>query len=146
MGLAAFWLAVAVLIGREYRRLAAENLTNVAPTLTRAIPDAELRPGERFHHQLPAGLFIDQDPGDVLTLSARCHGGSPLPGWLRFDAHQHRFHGDGVDWTEDELVVEVFATDNDGVSTSGTFVIRRVTVRVEDQDPGLRMAGYTPPA
>jgi len=79
MGLAALWFAVAVLIGREYKRLAAEKLTNVAPQLTDAIPDAELRPGERFVHQLPHGLFVDQDPGDVLTLSARCHGGDPLP-------------------------------------------------------------------
>jgi AAA family ATP:ADP antiporter len=146
MGLAAFWLAVAVLIGREYKRLAAEKLTNVAPTLTRAIPDAELRPGERFLHQLPEGLFVDQDPGDVLTLSARCHGGAPLPAWLRFEAHEHRFHGEGVDLQEDELVIEVSATDNDGVTTSGTFVIRRVTVRVEDPDEALRISGYTPPA
>ena len=125
MALAAFWLAVAFAIGKEYRRLAAEKMTNVAPQLTRPIPHAEVQPGQPFEHRLPADLFVDRDPGDVITLSACAPGGAPLPGWLRFDAMRHRFHGTPVEWVEEELVIEVVATDNDGVTTSGTFVIRR---------------------
>lgn len=126
--LASFWLATAMLIGRMYRDLAHRNLTNAAPRLTGEIPHAELKPGVPFVHQLPPDLFEDSDPGDVLTLSARCADGSPLPGWLRFDARHHRFHADGHGFELDELHVEVVATDNDGESVSGTFVIRRVTV------------------
>ena len=126
--LAAFWIAVAYAIGRQYRRLAAQNLTNAAPTLTRPIPHAELRPGERFEHALPRDLFVDQDPGDVLTLTACREGGAPLPEWLRFDPHAHRFHGVCGHFEADEMMVQVIATDHDGVSVSGTFLIRRAVV------------------
>ena len=125
VALAAFWLAVALAIGKEYRRLAAEKMTNVAPQLTRPIPHAEVRPGEPFEHHLPADLFVDQDPGDVITLSARRPCGSPMPGWLRFDSLGQRFHGTPEEFFAEELVIEVVATDNDGVAVSGTFVIRR---------------------
>lgn len=127
VGLAAFWLAVAFAIGKEYRHLAAKNLTNAAPLLTRPIPPAQVTPGRRFEHHLPHDLFVDHDPGDVLKLSARGQNGIALPAWLNFDAHGHRFHGEPLGVIEEELVVEVVATDNDGVSVCGIFVIRRVT-------------------
>jgi hypothetical protein len=110
-----------------YRELAHRNLTNAAPRLTGEIPHAELAPGVPFVHQLPPDLFEDSDPGDVLTLSARCADGSPLPDWLRFDARHHRFHCDGRGIQCEELRIEVVATDNDGESISGTFVIRRIS-------------------
>lgn len=125
--LASFWIAVAMLIGRMYRELAHLNLTNAAPRLTGEIPHAEFKPGVPFVHQLPPDLFEDSDPGDVLTLSARCADGSPLPDWLRFDARHHRFHCDVHHGGFEELLIEVVATDNDGESISGTFVIRRVS-------------------
>ncbi len=123
--LAAFWVAVAVAIGREYRRLAAANLRNSAPQLTRPIPHATARPGEQFEHQLPPNLFVDRDPGDVLHLRASACGGAPLPDWLRFDALRQRFHGVACEGMADETVIEVVATDHDGVAASGRFVIRR---------------------
>jgi len=126
-GLAAFWLAVAIAIGKEYKRLAAQNLTNAAPVLTRDIPHAECMPGKRFEHQLPEDLFVDHDPGDMLKLTARRPCGSPMPSWLRFDPHAQRFHGHPTGLIDEELLIEVVATDNDGVSVSGTFTIRRVT-------------------
>ena len=127
MALAAFWLAVAFVIGKEYRRLAAQNLTNVAPLLTRPIPHAQVMPGRRFEHQLPQDLFMDHDPGDVLKLTVRCQNGAALPGWLRFDPHGHLFHGEPTGEIAEELAIEVVATDGDGVSVSGIFIIRRVT-------------------
>jgi AAA family ATP:ADP antiporter len=123
--LASFWVAVAVAIGREYRRLAALNLRNSAPELTRPIPHATARPGERFEHQLPHDLFVDSDPGDVLVLSAASPGGRPLPDWLRFDAARQCFHGTACERLDEETVVEVVATDHDGVAVRGCFVIRR---------------------
>jgi AAA family ATP:ADP antiporter len=123
--LAAFWVAVAVAIGREYRRLAAQKLRNSAPELTRPIPHAVARPGERFEHQLPQDLFIDRDPGDVLSFSAASPDGRPLPEWLRFDARRQRFHGVACERMAEETVVEVVATDHDGVAVRGCFVIRR---------------------
>jgi AAA family ATP:ADP antiporter len=123
--LAAFWVAVALAIGREYRRLAVLNLRNSAPELTRPIPHAQAVPGQRFEHQLPQGLFVDRDPGDVLTFSASLPGGAPLPDWLRFDGPRQRFHGVACGAIADETVVEVVATDHDGVAVRGCFVIRR---------------------
>jgi AAA family ATP:ADP antiporter len=127
MGLAAFWLAVALAVGREYKRLAAKNLTNAAPQLARPIPHLEIWPGRRFEYYLPHDIFIDQDPGDVLTLSASGANGTQLPSWLRFDVHGHRFHGEPVGEISEELIVEIIATDNDGVSVTGLLVIRRAT-------------------
>jgi AAA family ATP:ADP antiporter len=128
VALAAFWFAVALLVGQEYRRLATENLTNEAPTLNRPIPDAHWHAGGELEHQVPADCFVDSDPGDVMTLSARLADGSPLPDWLRFDHHHGRFHAAGVDVAFDQLVIEVVATDHDGMSASGTFVLRRTVV------------------
>jgi AAA family ATP:ADP antiporter len=125
--LALVWVISAVLIGRHYTELAKQNMPNAAPHLTGELPHAELIPGAPFSHQLPHGLFEDADPGDVLTLTARCADGSPLPAWLRFDRHHHRFHCDAVHVEFEELHIEVTATDHDGESVSGTFVIRRVT-------------------
>jgi AAA family ATP:ADP antiporter len=126
MVLAVFWTLVALAIGREFRRLARENLTNAAPCLTRPIPHADWRPGERFEHILPPDLFADTDPGDVLTLSARLADGKPLPSWLEFDAHQGRFHARTVGLVDEQLHITVIATDHDGLAVSGTLVLRRV--------------------
>jgi len=126
--LALVWLVSAVLIGRHYTELAKQNMPNAAPHLTGELPAATLMKGQPFTHQIPHGLFEDADPGDVLTLTARCADGSPLPQWLRFDHHHLRFHCHGDHFEFDELHIEVTATDNDGESVSGTFVIRRVSV------------------
>ncbi len=126
MVLAVIWTLVAVAIGREYRRLARANLTNAAPCLTRPIPHADCRPGERFEHVLPPDLFADTDPGDVLTLSARLADGRPLPSWLEFDAHHGRFHAHSVEIVDEQLHITVIATDHDGLAVSGTLVLRRV--------------------
>jgi AAA family ATP:ADP antiporter len=128
MVLAVFWTLAALAIGREFRRLARENLTNAAPSLTRPIPHADWRPGERFEHVLPPDLFADTDPGDVLTLSARLADGKPLPSWLEFDAHDGRFHARAVGLVDEQLHITVIATDHDGLAVSGTLVLRRVMV------------------
>lgn len=126
--LAVIWTLTALVIGRDYRRLARENLTNAAPSLTRPIPQADYQPGERFEHVLPTDLFADTDPGDVLTLSARLADGRPLPGWLQFDALHGRFHAQAVEMVEEQLHIRVTATDHDGSAVSGTLVLRRVIV------------------
>lgn len=128
VALAAFWFAVALLVGQEYRRLAQQNITNEAPKLVRPIPDAHWAADSPLEHHLPHDVFEDSDPGDVMTLSARLADGSPLPQWLNFDHHHGRFHAPGVDIEFDELMIEVTATDHDGMSASGTFVLRRVVV------------------
>jgi ATP:ADP antiporter, AAA family len=126
--LAVIWTLTALAIGREYRRLARENLTNAAPSLTRPIPHADYQPGERFEHVLPTDLFADTDPGDVLTLSARLADGRPLPGWLQFDALHGRFHAHAVEIADEQLHIMVTATDHDGSAVSGMLVLRRVIV------------------
>ena len=67
LGLAVLWLGLAVVVGREFGRMARQNAPNVAPILARDIPDRALLPSRRFAFELEQDTFVDQDPGDALT-------------------------------------------------------------------------------
>jgi AAA family ATP:ADP antiporter len=121
--LALVWLGLAIAIGRHYRHLVKTNVLNVAPELNRAIPDVEVAPGASLSHALAPDTFIDNDPGDVMPLSARLAGGAPLPAWLVFDAREHVFRGRVPRAESGSIQVEVVATDFEGLSASGTFHI-----------------------
>ncbi len=110
-------------LGREYRDRVKSPTFNEPPRAKEPIPDVEWSPGEGLLHRVPEGAFVDSDPGDVLTLSARCADGSPLPQWLLFDARTRTFQGSS--WTEERhVVIEVVASDFDGAIVSQTFSIR----------------------
>ncbi len=111
-------------IGREYEDRTKSPTFNIPPQASEPIPDVVWRPGDALLHQVPESSFVDSDPGDVLTFSARRADGSPLPQWVVFDAATRTFLGS--DWTEveSELVIEVLATDLDGAVVSQTFTLR----------------------
>ena len=111
-------------IGREYGDRTKSPAFNIPPQASEPIPDVVWRPGDALLHQVPESAFVDSDPGDVLTFSARRADGSPLPQWVVFDAATRTFLGS--DWTEveSELVIEVLATDFDGAVVSQTFTLR----------------------
>jgi hypothetical protein len=124
LGLALVWLGLAVAIGREFSRLARENVINVAPEAGSPITDLLYQPGRPFRHVVATDCFRDADPGDVLELSARLVDGRPLPHWMQFDIHRRVFSGVVPVEVYEELTVIVIASDVDGMEASSTFKIR----------------------
>ena len=58
--------------------------TNSAP-VAGAVPALAAIESEAFSYTLPAGVFVDSNPHDRLSVSATLADGSPLPSWLAFD-------------------------------------------------------------
>lgn len=127
LALALVWLALAVAIGREFVRMARENVTNLAPEAARPIGDLLYEPGQPFQHVVAGDCFRDDDPGDVLRLQARLADGRPLPRWMRFDMRHRTFTGVVPSEVSEELTVMVVASDVDGMEASSCFRLRRVT-------------------
>jgi len=125
--LAAIWIGVAVAIGREFSRLARDNVINVPPEVVNPIMDLLYIPGQPFRHIVAADSFRDADPGDVLRLSARLADGRPLPRWVRFDTYQRVFSGIVPIEISEEITVMVIASDVDGMEAFSCFrMIRRL--------------------
>jgi len=122
--LALAWIGLAIAIGREFARKAAENVINVAPEVGRPIPDATCCAGQPVEHRVPADAFVDADPGDVLHLQARLADGRPLPAWLRFDPKSRRFTGRPPAAFTEELTIAVVASDVDGLEVASSFRLR----------------------
>jgi len=123
MVLAVIWLAVAIMIGRRYRYLLANNVFNAAPELTRQIPDLTAPPGAEVRHRLDDDQFIDKDPGDLLTYSAQLASGAPLPSWMIFEAATLTFRGRVPDDASGFMEIEVVAKDIEGLSAAGSFFL-----------------------
>jgi len=122
--LALVWIGLAVAIGREFGRKAAENVINVAPEVGTPIPDVTCPPGKAVEHRVPVDAFVDADPGDVLHLAARLADGRPLPAWLQFDPRARRFSGRAPAGFSGELTIEVLASDVDGLEVASSFRLR----------------------
>ncbi|WP_298937193.1 tandem-95 repeat protein [uncultured Ruegeria sp.] len=95
--------------------------TNDAPVLAIALPPQASAEDEVVSFALPANAFTDAD-GDALTLSATLTDGSPLPGWLVFDAASGSFSGTPPQDFHGTLSVQVTASDG-ALSESGTFAL-----------------------
>jgi AAA family ATP:ADP antiporter len=122
--LALAWIGLALAIGRGFVGKAVENVINVAPEAGRPIPDLEVFPGQPFQHLVAEDAFFDADPGDVLHLRARLADGQALPRWLRFDPRSRSFRGAAPVDLRRETIVEVVASDVDGMEATSRFVIR----------------------
>jgi AAA family ATP:ADP antiporter len=129
LALALAWIGLAVAIGREFVRKAADNVINVAPVVGQLIPDVTCCAGQPLEHHVPEGAFVDADPGDVLHLAARLADGRPLPPWLRFDPRQRRFSGQPPGAFHGELTITVVASDVDGLEVSSSFRLVAVQAR-----------------
>ena len=129
LGLALVWIGLAVAIGREFSRKAADNVINVAPEVRAPIPDVMCQPGRPVEHRVPADAFVDADPGDVLHLAARLADGRPLPAWLRFDPKTRRFSGQPPAAFAEEITITVVASDVDGLEVASTFRLRAMVIQ-----------------
>ncbi len=126
--LALAWIALAIVMGRDYSRKASENEVRAAPQAVEPIPDLLYAPGESFLHPVAPTAFYDAEPGDVLVLHARCDDGHRLPHWLRFNVRLQAFVGKAPLNVEiAELRITVIASNLEGLEARSTFVARRVT-------------------
>jgi AAA family ATP:ADP antiporter len=126
--LALGWIALAVVMGRDYSRKASENEVHVAPQAVAPIPDLLYAPGESFLHPVAPTAFYDAEPGDVLVLRAHCDDGHRLPHWMRFNARLQAFIGKApLNVETTDLRITVIASNLDGLEARSTFVAKRVT-------------------
>ena len=126
--LALVWIALAVVMGRDYSRKSQQSMMHVAPAAVEPIPDLLYAPGESFMHPVSPTTFYDAEPGDVLVLHARREDGHRLPHWMRFNVRLQAFVGKApLDVEIEELRIVVIASNLDGLEARSTFVARRVT-------------------
>ncbi|MBF0160891.1 MAG: putative Ig domain-containing protein, partial [Magnetococcales bacterium] len=87
----------------------------VAPAVTQDLP---------FQFVLPVARFTDDDLpfGDRLTYEARRADGTPLPGWLHFDAETHSFFGMATR-ADASVEIEFTAQDQAGARISERFTL-----------------------
>jgi Ca2+-binding RTX toxin-like protein len=94
---------------------------NHAPELAVAIADQSATQDLAFFWTVPAGSFIDSDPGDSLSYTATLADGTDLPTWLAFDAATATFSGTPGAGDPGVLALRVTATDNGGLSAQAEF-------------------------
>ncbi len=109
------------------------NAVNDEPTVAVPLVDQAGREASVFRYQFASDTFADVDVGDTLTYSATLADGSPLPGWLVFDADTRTFLGTPTAANVGMLIVRVTADDGHGGMVTDTFVIT------------ISAAGNTPP-
>ncbi|WJM79244.1 DUF4347 domain-containing protein, partial [Pectobacterium brasiliense] len=104
------------------------TVTNVndAPVVSATIPPQSVAQDGSLNFTVPSGTFTDPD-GDTLTLSATLADGSPLPGWLSFNAATGTFSGTPGNGDVGSLSIKVTANDGDAsVSTSFSLTVTNV--------------------
>ncbi|MFP4125210.1 MAG: putative Ig domain-containing protein [Alphaproteobacteria bacterium] len=68
-------------------------------------------------------LFVDVDHEDEAQVEASLFGGAELPDWLTFDDHANRFEASPPSEAAGRYVVEMTATDTQGLSADTSFVL-----------------------
>ncbi len=95
--------------------------TNDAPVVAATIGGVSATEDGEFRLELPAGLFVDPDAGDSLSLSASLANGKALPDWLRFDPATGTLQGIPGDADVGQYGIRVVATDTAGETAASTF-------------------------
>ncbi len=99
---------------------------NQAPVVAAPIGDQAINEDTALSFQVPAGAFTDPD-SDPLTYTATLADGSPLPGWLTFDAATQTFSGTPPQDYNGDVALKVSASDGEySVSDSFTLTIKPV--------------------
>ena len=101
---------------------------NQAPTLSVPLVDQTLPEDAPFTFVVPPGAFADNDPSDVLTLSASLADGMALPAWLAFDPATATFSGTADDADVGSLDLRVTATDSGNLTESDVFTLTVMNV------------------
>jgi hypothetical protein len=85
---------------------------NEAPVLVEPIADQTAGANGKFRFALDPDTFVDPDPGQTLSYVATQADGSPLPGWLAFDAQTRTFSGRPLVRDDGQCDIRVTATDS----------------------------------
>jgi Ca2+-binding RTX toxin-like protein len=96
---------------------------NDAPVLAQPIAAQTAAEDQPFSFTVPADSFADEDPGDVLAWFASGAGGTPLPGWLSFDAATRGFSGTPANENVGSFAAEVMVRDLADASATASFSI-----------------------
>jgi|GEM_PF-2589188 len=104
---------------------------NEAPVVANPLVDQSATQDDAFTYQFAANTFADPDLDDTLTYAAVQADGTPLPGWLSFDAATRTFRGTPGSTDVGTVSVTVTANDGHGGTVSGSFVLTVVPVQVE---------------
>ena len=97
------------------------NPVNDAPYVLVSLADQSSDEDQPWSYVVPGGIFQDVD-SVTLTLSATLADGSPLPGWLSFDAPSRTFSGTPPQEFSGTLDIRVTASDG-MASVSDTFTL-----------------------
>ncbi|MEM8872833.1 MAG: putative Ig domain-containing protein [Planctomycetota bacterium] len=103
--------------------VALADAVNDAPVVDHPIADQAATEDVPFSFQVPANAFSDPDAGDAITYSATLSDGSPLPGWLSFDANTRTFAGTPTNSDVGAVDVRVTAIDLAGAAESDVFAL-----------------------
>lgn len=93
------------------------------PVVTMPIPAQQASVGNEFSLHIPEATFTDVDRDATLTLSVTQTDGTPLPGWLNFDATDRRLHGLPPVGAAGVVPIRITATDPTGLSATDDFDI-----------------------
>ena len=104
--LAVGFLAASMALSREYRRRVPDDGLNLEGRVS-------VTPGGRLDLRL-AQEFPDTTAIELEDIAAFVDDGTPLPAWLSFDVHDHRFHGDTPQDFCGILKLHVVGKDGDG--------------------------------
>jgi Ca2+-binding RTX toxin-like protein len=113
------------------------DLVNQAPVTDTGIATQLANEDAAFTFQIPANAFLDEDAGDVLTLSATLADGAALPSWLTFDSATRTLSGTPANGEVGSIAVKVTAVDTFGKAVSQVF---GVTVSNTNDAPVLAHA------
>lgn len=116
-------LALAVAIGRHHRREIRQNLVNLPPEVRSPLRDVYVPSGQVLVFSVPDRVFMDPDPGDTLSYQARAFDGGSLPSWVRFDRYKQTFTLCPPAGSEGCVMVELVATDFEGLRVGTVFRI-----------------------
>lgn len=121
LSLALALFALGNAIGKYHRNEIRHHLENLPPVVSKRLPDVYVPAGQILMFSVPDQAFIDPEPGDALRFHARTADGSPLPGWIRFDPHNHSFTIRPPAGSSGTLDVKLSATDFEGLSVDSGF-------------------------
>jgi Ca2+-binding RTX toxin-like protein len=93
----------------------------LAPTLAQPLANRAVHLGQAFSIGLPAGSFVDPNPGTTLRYEATLANGNPLPHWLAFAEDSGRFSGSAPSGALGSYAIRVTARDERGLAASDLF-------------------------